>query len=411
MGIQVIKSFSETDGFSFEEFLKKKLMNEIKTKNKEYFLNVDEAEFKAYLFEEYKIEPLCILKDTEEIHEPYIKKANVTNYGQTFERDIYVCNVTYNFTGNSLLFRIKPSTWIVTYHDVTIDDGRMTVSISFTLDNKDSNQFNQNKERCYHDAFANLENANSFARGWNDRLNLLINSLYTLRKNHLLEENSFFQAINVKVNKNTSSVFSAPTIKKKIIPQPTFNKKTEYTLEPSMSNEMYDDILKVIYDSGKNMEKKPSLYENKDEEGLRDQFLFVLETRYEGTAATGETFNRGGKTDIILKYAKDGSNLFVAECKFWNGISEFNNAISQLFDRYLTWRDSKTALIFFVTNKDFTNVIRLMQQGITEHPYFKEKNGSRGETSFRYIFSLPQDKNKKVYLEVMLFHYDKLNRA
>jgi hypothetical protein len=170
---------------------------------------------------------------------------------------------------------------------------------------------------------------------------------------------------------------------------------------------MYDDILRVIYDSGKNMEKKPALYNGKDEEGLRDQFLFVLETRYDGTTATGETFNRGGKTDIILKYAKDGSNLFVAECKFWHGSSELMKAISQLFDRYLTWRDSKAALIMFVKNKDFSNVLNTIRTDIKAHPYYTREAGNRGESSFSYIFSLPQDTEKTVFFEVMVFHYDK----
>jgi len=71
-----------------------------------------------------------------------------------------------------------------------------------------------------------------------------------------------------------------------------------------MSTEMYNDVLKVIYDSGKNMEKKTALYKGKDEEGLRDQFLFVLETRYEGTTATGETFNRSGKNRHNSKICK-----------------------------------------------------------------------------------------------------------
>jgi hypothetical protein len=155
------------------------------------------------------------------------------------------------------------------------------------------------------------------------------------------------------------------------------------------------------------MEKKPALYQDKDEEGLRDQFLFVLETRYEETTATGETFNRGGKTDIILKYSKDGSNLFVAECKFWHGASEFLKAISQLFDRYLTWRDSKAALLIFVKNKDFSNVLTTVKDEVKKHPYYKRDKGVRGETSFSYLFRLPQDENKDVYFEIMVFHYDK----
>jgi hypothetical protein len=90
-----------------------------------------------------------------------------------------------------------------------------------------------------------------------------------------------------------------------------------------MAKGMYEDILTIIYNFGKSMERKPSTYSKKNEEDLRDQFLLLLETRYDSTTASGETFNKEGKTDIILKYAPDGSNLFVAECKFWHGSSEF----------------------------------------------------------------------------------------
>jgi len=155
------------------------------------------------------------------------------------------------------------------------------------------------------------------------------------------------------------------------------------------------------------MEKKPALYIGKDEEGLRDQFLFVLETRYVGITASGETFNRSGKTDILLKYAQDGSNLFVGECKLWHGIKEFHEAINQLFDRYLTWRDSKVALIFFVKNNDFTKVLECVKEQIVTHPYYIRNNGFKGESSFSYLFRLAQDPDKKVFVEIMLFHYDK----
>src|SRR5690606_1785838 len=123
--------------------------------------------------------------------------------------------------------------------------------------------------------------------------------------------------------------------------------------------------------------------------------------------ATGETFNRGGRADIILKYASDGSNLFIAECKVWHGSSEFLKAISQLFDRYLTWRDSKVALMLFVKNKDISNVLKTIKEDIYNHEYFLKHINDRGESSFSYEFHLPHDKGKKVELEVMVFHFDK----
>jgi hypothetical protein len=174
-----------------------------------------------------------------------------------------------------------------------------------------------------------------------------------------------------------------------------------------MSDEMYGEVLKVIYDAGKSMERKPALYRDEDEAGLRDLFLFLLETRYEGITATGETFNRSGKTDILLKYAKDGSNVFVAECKFWHGVSELREAINQLFDRYLSWSDSKVALILFVKIIGFTKVLETIKSEVEKHPYFLRYLGDRRETSFSYKFHLSQDIDKEVYFEVMAFHYDK----
>jgi hypothetical protein len=295
----------------------------------------------------------------------------------------------------------------MTTADLFINERQNTVYFKFKLYQKDPALFKREKESYFHRAFTNLSNANAVVNAWNQDVAGIIDTHFQNQKRKYQKENDFYAAINVKVNKETSYVFSAPSIKKKIIPKLPVTKTKEIASEPWISKEIYDDILKVIYDSGKNMEKKPALYKGKDEEGLRDQFLFVLETRYEGTTATGETFNRSGKTDIILKFAQDSSNLFVAECKFWHGTSEFFKAISQLFDKYLTWRDSKVALIIFVKNKEFTKVLISIETDIKSHPYFVRDQGKRGETSFGYIFHLPQDINKNVFLEVMAFHYDK----
>ena len=119
---------------------------------------------------------------------------------------------------------------------------------------------------------------------------------------------------------------------------------------------------------------------------------------------TGETFNKGGKTDILIRY-KDGSNLFVAECKYWKGEGVLFETINQLFDRYLTWRDSKVAIIFFVKNKEFSKVLKTLQESIPKHEYFVRENGSNGESSFSYIFHFPTDKGKLVYAEIMAFHF------
>ncbi len=234
-----------------------------------------------------------------------------------------------------------------------------------------------------------------------------INSVLSTQKAHFLKENDFFAAINVPVNKDTDSLFIPPTVKKKIIPLPTVSKNKQFASEPTMNQEMYEDLLKLIYDIGKGMERKPSLYKDKDENGIRDVILNHLEFRYEAITASGETFNSGGKTDIILKYAPDGTNLFIAECKFWTGPQGFLDTISQLFDGYLTWRDSKAGVIMFVRNNDFVNVLKSISMEVKNHPYYIKELNHKGESSFTYVFHLKNDRQKYVQLQIMAFHFDK----
>ena len=181
-----------------------------------------------------------------------------------------------------------------------------------------------------------------------------------------------------------------------------------YETYPSMSNEMYEDILTECYKSGQALERKPSLYQGKDEESLRDQFLFKLESRYDNVTATGETFNHCGKTDICLKDATSGANLFIAECKFWHGAQAFHNALDQLFDRYLTIRDTKVALMFFVSGNNFSGVLNTITEEAKKHKYYVSAQGNRGESSFSYIFHLPIDSETTVSLEIMAFHFPKI---
>ncbi|KAF2340564.1 hypothetical protein [Flavobacterium tistrianum] len=401
-----MESFSGISWLDFPRQHFDRIKEEILSKGKDYILKIDEEKFIEYLVEKYRLEPLQIHLETESISEP-IKKIEKRSdpWGYYFDAEVYYFTISYQFTGSEELFFVQPNPRTTASYDIHVKNNRVSFSIS--IYQQDVREFNRVKSEAYSYAFNNLEKINNNVQSISDSFESAVKRTFHNEKNKFKQENDFFAAINVSINKDTQSVFTIPTITKKDIPQPTVSKNKEFSSEPTMSMNMYTDILKVIYDVGKSMEKKPSTYQNKDEEALRDQILLFLETRYDGTTATGETFNRGGKTDIILKYANDNSNVFVAECKFWHGVSEFLKAISQLFDRYLTWRDSKVALILFVTNKDFTNVLSTIKDEVINHEYYVSSNGENGESSFSYVFRLPQDENKKVLLEIIAFHYDK----
>jgi hypothetical protein len=403
-----IRTFSEVDSFSAKDQWRDQIKKKIESETKEYILGVDEEEYMNYLIEDFKVVPLVIYEESEKIEQPTTSKEKMRGFPRDYEydQDVYTFTVRYTYSGSKVLFKIRPSTWAMTSYEIFVNEQSSSVSFSFKLYEQNPEKFKSEKSNAFRAAFANVENINKFANEWNNSVESIVKAEIRRVKDKFLKENDFFAAINISTNKGTESIFSVPTIKKVDIPQPNVDKNKEFASIPTMSQKMYYDILKVVYDAGKSMEKKPALYINKDEEGLRDQFLFILETRYVGITATGETFNKKGKTDIILKYSADNSNLFVAECKFWKGASEFHQAINQLFDRYLTWRDSKVALMFFVQNKDFTKVLETVMEESTKHEYYKKTVNYSGESSYSYIYRLPNDEDKEVYLEIILFHFD-----
>jgi hypothetical protein len=130
------------------------------------------------------------------------------------------------------------------------------------------------------------------------------------------------------------------------------------------------DILDIIDSVKLNIERSKDRVRELDEESLRDIFLLAINTHY--GAATAESFNRGGKSDILLRH--QGENLFVAECKFWRGESVFQDAVDQLLEN-LTVNDGHATLLIFSDRKKVTRVYDKAEDAINNH-----KN-SEGEIS------------------------------
>lgn len=102
------------------------------------------------------------------------------------------------------------------------------------------------------------------------------------------------------------------------------------------------------------MEKTARTFNKLLEEELRDVILSNLNSHYQGTAS-GETFNKVGKTDIYIPF--ENKAAYIAECKVWHGSKKFVEAIDQLCG-YTTWRETKTSLIIFnKENKDFSSLV------------------------------------------------------
>lgn len=164
----------------------------------------------------------------------------------------------------------------------------------------------------------------------------------------------------------------------------------------------YEAIVGVIYSYGREIERLPSIYQHKGEEALRDLFVAHLGQYCLQGSATGETFNKKGKTDILVRYRS--SNIFIAECKFWRGPELYLATLSQLLG-YLTWRDAQAAAIIFVQNKSFTEVLRKVETETAKHGSCIALVSREAETWFRYHFRDENDPDRKLAIDVLLFHF------
>ena len=174
---------------------------------------------------------------------------------------------------------------------------------------------------------------------------------------------------------------------------------------PALGDPAYFAILDYIFRLGRNLEKYPSMTEPLDEEGLRDYFLPFLNAISKNHVAVGEAFNKKGRTDILIQDG-NGYNVFIAECKLWKGKAYLHNAIDQLLERYVNWRDEKAALIVF--NKEvlaFSEVINNAIDAVQDHANCVQMIRQRKDSSFSFIFKHSDDPSKKIKFELVLFNF------
>jgi hypothetical protein len=225
-------------------------------------------------------------------------------------------------------------------------------------------------------------------------------SVVSSRKAELMKRANLVASLGVPVQRTESlpPTFVVPVSRKTIAVKPAAP-NSAFKPEPAVPDEDYREILEVVYDLGINMERLPSIYSGKGEEELRDLFIMQLSPHF--ASVTGETFNKSGKTDILIRH--EGINVFVAECKFWHGAKAYLATIDQILS-YLTWRDSKAAIICFVQNRELNPVLEQIDSITHSHPCFVKHRGTIKAGWFQFEFYMQNDPSRRVFLAVLCFH-------
>jgi len=73
---------------------------------------------------------------------------------------------------------------------------------------------------------------------------------------------------------------------------------------------------------------------------------------------------------------------------------------------YLTWRDSKTAIVYFIDGKEMTGPLKAIEETTPKHGSFVALKGKREQSWFTYELHL-QDNEKFVQVAILCFHLPK----
>lgn len=381
-------------------------------KSVDYILNVNDEDFIEHIATSLSVEvPIIDLENRTVSH--YEKMVRPEDFpDNTYFRSSgpfphHAIVFRYPISGDPEILQYAPMNGYRWCHDCYIDDGDICFDVLERGRPSETVLAEWTQAENYFRT--NYTNIVKQCESHTERVRQTASQFIRERKVQFLRENNYMAAMGIPLKKNPNMpgtfAIPKPDMRRKIVPAPVVT-ETGYKAEPTLQERDYQQILQIIHGAGRAMEQHPSLYRDKDEESIRDLFLFQLAPHYEGST-TGETFNAAGKTDILMSW--QGGNAFVAECKFWTGPAAFVDKagdpgpISQLL-HYLTWRDSKTALLTFVRNKEITPVTEQVSRLVSEHPNFLRMEIERDESWIEYRFHLNGDKNREMKMAVMLFH-------
>jgi hypothetical protein len=303
------------------------------------------------------------------------------------------------FSEDASLFQVQPTTFSFNPPKATFRGHVLLITIEGA--NLEPQRVKEDIEHRIADIESHLEYLRGSAEHLNGTFLQVAKTQIEQRKEKLLKDKNLVANLGfaIKQREGTPRTYTAPEVKRKIAPIAHKASSAPYMPEPILADREYQHILSIMGQMVRVMQCSPAALHDAGEETLRAHFLMQLNGHYEGQA-TGETFNYEGKTDILIK--SNGRNIFIAECKVWKGAKKHTETIDQLLS-YLSWRDTKAAIIIFNRNKQFSNVLQELETGTPQHPNFKKLVSKNSETSNTYLFSHKGDPAREMFITVMAF--------
>lgn len=399
--------FSGTQVLQIIAERKAALQREIDGQPSDYILNISLDDYCDYLEQKYQLS-LPVLK----IEEPHLDVQETdVDISQDPNRMIHdrsrpfylkgtLATFIVPFEGDGSFFRYKPSSWTTMTPRGSIIGNEL--HLIYRGVNLQSVQLKAEFQRELNNIQQYLGWVANEAFGFNAVLRRTAQEIIELRRARLLKDQSLAAAIGFPIKRRADApqTYSVPVTRKTLtLQKPTVGTRP-FKPEPTLGMQQYEQIIQIITQMELVLERSPKAFAKMKEEDLRHQILVPLNGQFEGQA-TGETFNFEGKTDILIR--AEGCNIFIAECKFWKGEKVLLETVDQLLG-YASWRDTKTAIIFFNRNKNLSAVLLKIPEAIRQHPNFKRQILEyQNETGFRFVLHQRDDRNREIVLTVLVF--------
>jgi hypothetical protein len=388
----------------------KQLDEEIARAPEDHLMQADEDEWVTALVDRYRVDVPELEADKWWMDKPEEIKIDVRGYPRRFISDMSrpaLVNgvrvvVHVPFSGEADVFKFTPNTRNYNPPIAQVRNREVLIVVEYPSDAPEdvlsSAQGVVDGIRTYLTWAKN--DTDEFNRGLEQRARQVIQA----RRKRVRETYDRLQETGIPMRRPDESpkTYIADVLVRRPSPSdPPASTSTSIALEPVLSDAVFEHILGVIRSTAEAMERAPKTYAGMGEEDRRQVLLAALNTHYRGQT-TAEAFNVQGKTDLLVRHP-EGKNLFIGECKFWEGVRGFGETIDQLF-QYAGWRDTKLSVVMFVREKNLTAVIEKAREALAEHAQFIEAVEAEGETELRATMSWPGDERRHADLNVFFVH-------
>lgn len=398
--------FAKYDGSRVLESQQGKLRAKLEQYDMDAVLTANMDELCDYFVEKYKIEVPQLREDQIEASqqdEQYDARRDPNRVIFDNSRPVWIPGTRFTFhvpyEGERDLFYMRANTFTMNPPCAVVTSTELQFPYT-TADTSDAGRIKTEFERELGKLREHLAWLVRDFQPFNDGLRQQIRERLEQRRSKIVADRSVVAGLGFKVRERAEAprTYAVPAQRREAAaPKPP--RRSGAPLEPALDVQTYERIIEICGNMAVVLEQSPSTFAALGEEDIRNHFLVQLNGQFQGNA-TGETFSAAGKTDILIKV--DGRNVFIAECKFWDGPKSAQKALDQLLT-YATWRDSKLALFIFSRGQSFTEVLRRLDETMAAHPAAKRRLGAHGTSGFRYLLARPDDPERELTLTVLAF--------